>query len=51
MWAGIAATVGTGYRLDGWCLIPGGSDRLLFTTASKLALRLPLPMSITEWGL
>jgi len=27
MWAGIAVTVGSGYRLEEWCLIPSGSDR------------------------
>jgi len=52
MWAGIAATVRSRYRLEEWCWIPGGSDkRLLFTTASNLALRRSLPVSTLDWGL
>jgi len=27
MRAGIAVTVGSGYRQEEWCLIPGGSDK------------------------
>lgn len=30
MWGGIATIVGSGYRLEEWCLIPGGSDRNFF---------------------